>query len=134
MHLLGETSVFSFRRRDFLLQSFRLNQFPVELRRFWAENYQPYRASVFVAGRHLAGARGERKEFELVVPGTYRWLPYPDPRAVEIDGRRVGAGQVLALTPGAYTAHFVDDVPAGMLVLAMEELPQGGNAPFYGSP
>ena len=64
----------------FLVQSFRLNQFPLELRRFWAENYQPYRASVFVAGRRLEGARGATSPFELIVPGRYRWLPLDAPR------------------------------------------------------
>ena len=59
----------------FLVQSFRLNQFPIELRRFWAENYQPYRDSVFVAGRRLEGERGATSPFELIVPGRYRWLP-----------------------------------------------------------
>ena len=58
------------------MQSFRLNQFPLELRRFWAANYQPYRASVFVAGRHLEGQRGAETSFELIVPGRYRWIPF----------------------------------------------------------
>jgi hypothetical protein len=47
----------------FLLQSFRLSQFPDELRRFWSENYQPYRASVFLAGRYLEGRSGATDEF-----------------------------------------------------------------------
>jgi len=38
----------------FLVQSFRLNQFPLELRRFWPRTTSLPR-SVFVAGRRLEG-------------------------------------------------------------------------------
>lgn len=115
----------------FLVQSFRLDQFPAEVRRFWFENYQPYRASVFVAGRRLSGARGERSEFELVAPGRYRWLPLAAPRSVAIDGRVLQPGEVLAFAPGRHEASFVEDVEGGLLVLALEEPP--GEAPlrFY---
>src|SRR5262249_43621518 len=44
----------------YLVQSFRLNQFPPPVLRFWDENYQPYRDSVFVAGRRLQGDAGQQ--------------------------------------------------------------------------
>ncbi len=115
----------------FILQSFRLNQFPPEVTGFWEANYQPYRDSVFVAGRRLAGRRGERSEFELVVQGPYRWLPRGTPASLVIDGRVVEPGQVVAFDRGPHAATFLDDVPAGMLVLALAEPP--GEAPrrFY---
>jgi hypothetical protein len=115
----------------FLVQSFRLNQFPLELRRFWAENYQPYRASVFVAGRRLEGARGATRPFELIVPGRYRWLPLDAPRSVRIDETLLGAGDVVALAPGPHTAGFVEDATGGMLVLALEDPPGPAPLPFY---
>jgi hypothetical protein len=115
----------------FLVQSFRLNQFPIELRRFWAENYQPYRASVFVAGRRLEGARGEARDFELIVPGRYRWLPLAAPQRVRIDEQIVGAGEVVALASGPHTADFVDDATGGILVLALEDPPGPSPLPFY---
>jgi hypothetical protein len=115
----------------FLLQSFRLNQFPVDVRRFWDEHYQPYRASVFVAGQRLAGERGAAREFELIVPGPYRWLPAGGRQGIAIDGRRLAPGEVVELGRGRYRAEFLDDVAAGMLVLALAEPP--GEAPqrFY---
>jgi len=115
----------------FLVQSFRLNQFPLELRRFWAENYQPYRASVFVAGRRLEGARGATSGFDLIVPGSYRWLPLDVPRRVRIDETLVDAGEVVALAPGPHTAGFVEDATGGMLVLALEDPPGPAPLPFY---
>ena len=115
----------------FIVQSFRLNQFPVELRRFWAENYQPYRASVFVAGRRLAGTRGSSLEFGLIVPGAYRWLPITGPQPVRIDGRLVAAGEVVRLEPRAHTADFVEDVPGGVLVLAVQDPPGPAPRSFF---
>jgi hypothetical protein len=129
----SERLIASFREAPvrFILESFRLHQFPPEVQRFWDENYQPYRGSVFVAGRRLAGQRGQSADFELLVPGAYRWLPAGRPAAVSVDGRRLEPGQVLAFEPGPHRATFDEDVPAGMLVLALADPP--GRAPlrFY---
>jgi len=115
----------------YLVQSFRLNQFPVELRRFWADNYQPYRASVFVAGRRLEGAPGEMSRFEIVVPGRYRWLPFTGPQSVAIDGRIVEAGATLTLDPAEHRASFPERVPGGLLVLAVNDPPGPAPLSFY---
>jgi hypothetical protein len=115
----------------FIVQSFRLNQFPLELRRFWAANYQPYRASVFVAGRHLEGDQGAEATFELIVPGRYRWIPFEGPQPVAIDGRLVAPGDVLTLDRGEYIARFVESVPGGMLALALDEPPGRAPLAFY---
>jgi len=115
----------------FILQSFRLNQFPQELRSFWADHYQPYQASVFVAGRRLAGEKGEQSEFELIVPGPYRWIPLDGSPQLAVDGQLLRPGEVQQLEPGSHLASFVEDVGAGLLVLALAEPP--GEAPqrFY---
>jgi hypothetical protein len=115
----------------FVVESFRLNQFPVELRRFWAENYQPYRASVFVAGRRLSGARGEQRELEIVVPGRYRWIPRGGPHALGLAGRTLRAGEVVELAAGPQPVRFVEDVADGLLVLALDEPPAEAPLPFY---
>jgi hypothetical protein len=119
---------------EFLLQSFRLNQLPVEVRRFLAENYQPYRAAVFVAGRRLAGAGGEQVEFELVVPGRYRWLPEGGPKRLAIGGRVLEPGGVTWLDRGIHRARFVEDGAEGRLVLALREPPSEAPLPFYWQP
>ena len=46
----------------YLVESFRLRQFPPDVRRFWASNYQPYRASVFVAGADLIQSTGRESD------------------------------------------------------------------------
>jgi len=115
----------------FIVESFRLNQFPVELRRFWAANYQPYQASVFVAGRHLEGKQGSDATFELIVPGRYRWIPTAGLQPVAIDGQLLAPGEVITLERGEYAAHFVENVPGGMLVLALDDPPGQAPLAFY---
>jgi len=115
----------------FVLQSFRLNQFPVEVRRFLADHYQPYRASVFVAGRRLEGAAGERSEFELIVPGAYRWLPLGTPQPIRIGDRVLAPGEVTLLEAGFHTARFEQDVAGGLLVLAVDDPPGIAPLAFY---
>jgi hypothetical protein len=117
----------------FVVQSFRLNQFPVEIRRFLADNYQPYRASVFVAGRRLTGSAGERSEFELIVPGRYRWLPFTGPKPIQIGSRTLSPGKTAEFDAGQYTANFVEDVPGGILVLALYDAPAKAPLTFYKS-
>jgi MFS family permease len=115
----------------FLVESFRLNQFPVPVRRFWAENYQPYRASVFVAGRQLSGHAGTQSTFELIAPGAYRWLPRSGPQTVVVDGQPLDPGEVMQLEPGEHVAAFSEDVPGGMLVLAVADPPGLAPLSFY---
>jgi hypothetical protein len=115
----------------FIVESFRLNQFPVEVRRFWADNYQPYRASVFVAGRRLEGLSGSSSVFELVTPGAYRWLPISGPQPIALDGHTLGAGEVIRLASGEHVVEFPEDVPGGILVLALEQPPGLAPLAFY---
>jgi hypothetical protein len=122
-----------FRQRPvrFVVQSFRLNQFPVEVRRFLADNYQPYRASVFVAGRHLEGPSGGRSEFELIVPGRYRWLPFEAPASIRLGGRLLAPGSTRELETGIHSVEFVENVSGGMLVLAVDDPPTTAPLAFY---
>ena len=115
----------------FIVESFRLNQFPVEIRRFWADNYQPYRASVFVAGRRLEGRIGSSSVFDLVAPGRYRWLPITGPQAITLDGQPLAAGAIIYLASGEHVADFPEDVPGGILVLALEQPPGLAPLAFY---
>jgi len=115
----------------FIVESFRLNQFPVEIRRFWADNYQPYLASVFVAGRRLEGSSGSSSSFELIAPGAYRWLPTTGPQPITLDGQTLGAGEVMQLASGEHVAGFPEDVPGGILVLALEQPPGLAPLSFY---
>ncbi|HVH18044.1 MAG TPA: hypothetical protein VNF72_07075 [Myxococcota bacterium] len=132
-----EESVDSFERTfrkvpiRYLVESFRLGQFPPELREFWAANYQPYRASVYIAGRRLRGARGAEESFELIVPGAYRWIPVGVPAAIRVGDRVLQPGEVTDFEAGPHIARFEQDVPDGALVLAVNEPPRDAPRAFY---
>jgi hypothetical protein len=121
------------RHVKYVVESFRLNQFPVEIRRFLAENYQPYHASVFVAGRRFEGNSGDTAGFELIVPGRYRWLPFGAPHSLRIGTTRLGPGETFQAAAGPHTAAFEADATVGMLVLAVDEPPSLAPLAFYKS-
>lgn len=112
----------------YLLQSFRLNQFPLELRRFFAAHYQPYRDAVFVAGSQLSGE--EQASIELLVDGPYRWIPFEGAPAAEVDGRVLPPGAIVELHAGTHTARVAGG-GAGILVLALHDPPGPAPLPFY---
>jgi hypothetical protein len=117
----------------YLVQSFRLNQFPTPLRVFWDAHYQPYRGSVFVAGSFLKGNANETSAFELIVNGPYRWIPLGDENAIRIDGEPLAPGQTRFLAAASHTAAFGSNGTRGVLVLALEEPPRDAPLPFYKS-
>jgi hypothetical protein len=86
---------------------------------------------VYVAGRRLRGAGGDEQPIELIVAGLYRWIPIGAPAAIEVDGRTLAPGQVVAFEAGAHTVRFPAAVPDGALVLALDEPPRDAPLPFY---
>jgi hypothetical protein len=117
----------------YLVQSFRLNQFPTPVRVFWDENYQPYRGSVFVAGRRLQGDAGQKSDFDLLIDAPYRWLPIGNANAIRIDGQPLAPAQVRILGAEHHAVSFDADGTRGVLVLALDEPPHDAPAPFYKS-
>ena len=117
----------------YLVQSFRLNQFPTPVRVFWDENYQPYADSVFVAGRHLQGEAGQTAEFELLIDGPYRWIPQRSSHAIAIDGEKMAPGEVRFLRATTHAVRFEGPGASGMLTLAVDEKPARAPLAFYKS-
>ncbi|MBW2274169.1 MAG: hypothetical protein JRG96_12925 [Deltaproteobacteria bacterium] len=116
----------------FILESYRLHQFPPLVRSFWLDHYVPYRGSVLVAGRRFGGADAAQSvEFSLVVDGEYLWLPAAREAEIAIDGVSLARGGRIRLDRGLHTAHFAGPAPEGLLVLAMSEAPGPGLEPFY---
>jgi hypothetical protein len=115
----------------YLVQSFRLNQFPEPVRVFWDDNYQAYRGSVFVAGRRFQGDANQTGAFDLIVPAPYRWLPIGEAHPIRVDGQRLAPGEVRFLDAKPHTATFEADRTRGMLVLAIDEPPGQAPLSFY---
>jgi hypothetical protein len=115
----------------YLVQSFRLNQFPEPVRVFWDENYQPYRDSVFVAGRRLQGDAGQHGDFDLLLAAPYRWIPIGGASSIVVDGQAIGPAEVRFLAAERHAVAFDADGTHGLLVLALDEPPRRAPLPFY---
>jgi len=118
----------------FLVSSFRLQQFPAEVRRFWSLHYVPYRDNVFVPGRELEGEEGTEVSLEILVAGRYRWWPALVAGAddVTVDGTPVAPHADLFLEAGPHTARMRRQTH-GWLTLALHDPPGDGHfPPFYG--
>jgi hypothetical protein len=128
-----EQLIASFRAEPvhYLVQSFRLNQFPTPVRKFWDENYQGYYGAVFIAGRRLQGDAGGDSAFDLLISAPYRWLPVGSPHAIRIDGEPVAPGEARFLATGRHAVAFEADRTRGVLVLAVDEPPREAPLAFY---
>lgn len=118
----------------FLVSSFRLQQFPAEVQRFWFLHYVPYRDNVFVPGRELSGEEATEVSLDILVPGRYRWWPGLAAGAdgVSIDGTPVAPHADLFLGAGPHTARM-RRTTHGWLTLALHDPPgDGPSPPFYG--
>jgi hypothetical protein len=128
----GQAFLEEFKTRPvkFMVSSWRMNQFPPAIQSFWRAHYQPYFASVWVAGRRISGREGDVATHELIVSGPYRWLPQAPGSALVVDGERVEPGGVIELAAGSHRVELEADVASGLLVLALPE-PPGRHGPFY---
>ncbi len=125
-----------FRRRPirFLVSSWRLQQFPPEVQRFWSRNYVPYRDNVFVPGLEIEGEEGTDVSFDILVPGRYRWWPGFAGKAdgVSVDGTLFAPHGDLFLEAGPHTVRILR-ATLGRLTLALRDPPGDGPfPPFYG--
>jgi hypothetical protein len=119
----------------FLLDSYRLGQFPPEVVRFWADNYALYRARVLIPARRVVGAPGDAGILSILVAGTYRWQA--DEGAARgrpvIDGVALNSGDRIELTAGEHRLERADDPVAGTLWYAVDDPPSPSQQPFYSS-
>jgi hypothetical protein len=115
----------------FLVESWRLGQFPPEVQRFWLENYPHYYGAARVAGRRVAGAAGVEQRVDLVAAGRYRWLPLGAAVPAEIDGVERAPGEVFELDAGPHLIVLRGELTDGLLVLAMRDRYAPVRLPFY---
>jgi hypothetical protein len=115
---------------SFVIMSHRLGTFPDWIKRFWAQHYVQYRSTLALAGRKIAGPAGSTHELDVIVPGTYRWMPSTPARLVG-GGITLMAGETIQLTAGVKRFELLDGVEGGMLVIAVEAAPDPRERPFY---
>lgn len=119
-----------FRRRPvaFILETFLLEPFPPRVRSFWATHYVRHTATVAVAGRRIEGSAGAELEFEVLVPGAYRWH---GASPIVIGERQVLPGAAAELAVGTHPIRLEQATGAGLFVLDLATPPRPGPRAFH---
>jgi hypothetical protein len=123
---------FRLRPIAYIVESYRMNQFPEAIREFWRDHYLRHSGSLFVAGATIGTEPGLR-QVEILAGGEYRWTPraLDRTRALKVGGTTIEAHSTATLAPGRYLAETVPAGGAGVLVLAVPHWPGSDFAPFY---
>jgi hypothetical protein len=118
----------------YIVESYRLNQFPDPIRRFLGEHYVWYARSLFIAGFFLDLVDGAR-EVDVIVPGAYRWVPDPVHQGVSI---QVGSEvlrplDVIHLDVGTHTiaTHEVHAVRGSLMLADLPFVERDAYPAFY---
>ncbi len=131
----GSRLIGEFRERPvaFLLDSFRLRQFPPEIQEFWVSGYRPYYESVLIPAVQLRGRPGEEDSVSILVPGKYRLRhdgeagnPY-----LRLDGTSLLARDTIELVAGSYRIEYLREVDRAELLFAVTDPPKPAAHPFY---
>jgi hypothetical protein len=128
----GFIAEFRSRPIAYIVESFRMRQFPDKVREFWDEHYVPYAASLRVAGWRVTGSVRESAH-EVIVPGTYRWIPggrFPE-AFIQVDGQSLAPGESLHLDAGPHLVSRADGDAEGLLVLTLDSARPGATFPFF---
>jgi len=116
----------------YMVESYRMSQFPDEVRGFWAEHYLRHSGSLFVSGFQVRPYTGPATG-EVLVAGRYRWRPIPrgSGPALRVGSMVVEAGATAVLPAGI---HVIQTIPAGAtgtLALDVPDWPEPDFVPFY---
>jgi len=113
----------------YIVDSYRLRQFPAEVRSFWSEHYLWYAHSLYVAGYNVK----EPRDIDIVVPGRYRWdADAKSPAArLTIGSQTLRPGDSIDLAVGVQRVEIVGAGAIGQLILADLPKPQRDGYPFF---
>ena len=104
----------------YVIDAPRLYHFPANVRQFWLDHYQWYHGSVWVAGFGIAADTAD-DTIDVIVPGRYRWIPYPrkNGAALIVEGQTIQAGSAAPLDTGVKRVSTRPSGTSGILVLAL---------------
>lgn len=125
----------AFRSRPvaFVVESYRLDQFPREVRNLLAGSYVPYRSAVLIPGHIIRGQVGTTWSLETIVPGNYRWIEdrAGSEASLQVDDQVLSPGDTVFLDRGVHEAVVLTGRASGSLVLSVQDPPAPNRAPFY---
>ena len=115
----------------YLVESYRMNQFPPAIRTFIDGHYVWYEHGLFVAGFPIGPARG-RFNADVIVAGNYRWAPSrpQDAGAIKVGLTEVAPFESIYLAVGSYPVESLTQASIGSLMLA--DLPAPSRDTFDG--
>jgi hypothetical protein len=123
-----------FRKRPvaYVVETYRLAQFPQDIRDFLSLHYIWYSHSLYVAGYNLLGAIGA-VNVDVLVPGKYRWDPDPSSKEarLHIDSIELSPGDTIELTSGQHQAQPIGEGARGQLILADLPKPVRDGYPYF---
>lgn len=124
---------FTDRPISFILESYRLSEFPEEIRVFWETHYVRYGETVFVAGQHMDLQGYESLQFPVIVSGDYRWTPdgHSGGTSIRVSSTELAPGGVVQLAAGEHTITAAERPVSGILALRMSDPPAGDSASFF---
>ena len=113
----------------YIVDSYRLRQFPEEIREFWSKHYIWYARSMYIAGFNIAGP----VEVDVIVPGRYRWDadPTSPTAALQLASELLEPGAEINLAVGRLPAQTVGEGAHGQLILADLPKPTRDGSPFF---
>lgn len=119
-HIADFISEFRSRPIAYLVESYRLRQFPEEIHRFFANHYVWYGKSLYLAGFRLDLSADEPRFVDVIVPGLYRWTPDTAFRTkpLVLNGQALAPLGELWLAVGQHTVLVRDRPVVGSLILA----------------
>ncbi len=113
----------------YIVESYRLSQFPDEIRDFWAKHYIWYARSLYIAGYDIA----EPREVDIIVPGRYRWDADPTSPAasLQLGNALLRPDEEIELAEGSLPAQAIGGDARGQLILADLPRPKRDGYPFF---
>jgi len=116
----------------YIVESYRMRQFPDYVREFWDQHYVRYRGALYVAGFRVSGSAATDR-IEVLVPGEYRWTVDTAPGSGEltVGGSVLRHNETIRLEPGVYAVSLGDPCAEGRLALALPLAPTSRSDSFY---
>jgi hypothetical protein len=123
-----------FRRRPiaYIVDSYRMSEFPAKVREFWDQHFLPYFGAVSITGFRIPPGRRDQ-QVDVLVAGHYRWIPsgrFPQ-AMLRVGDRSIAAGSVAWLRAGRQSVAAIPVDAWGQLLLAVESPPRAEIAAFY---
>ncbi len=105
--------------------------YPGHLWDFWSSRYVRYFGNVSIPGRDVRGPPGTVLDFEVIVPGSYRWWPAPGQHGVlAVGSDTLQSGDSVHLERGIAQLELPYG-GVGILAWAVPDPPTPGESPFF---